>query len=741
MRSKHGVDPTESSSEPKKGATCYVCDKVYSSVSALNRHLRVQHHLSLHTSRTKLLCPECSAEFPKSSSMDLHLEHGHGIELSSSHINFENMDDFYAWKEETERKTHSLFVKHEGTKSVEDGDRTYYYCHRSGHSRKMQDPDRIRWKGSPKTSHYCPARLTATESNGKVSVIYKEKHVGHDFNLGHLRLSKNQRAILAAKLQSKVKMDDILDEVRDSVSEEHGLTRMHLLEKRDLLNVIREFKLDKNRAHDNDAFSVELWVAEQQEKNPNMVAYYKGQHKQDPSEVLRDEDFMIVLMTEYQKELVRKYSSDKILIDSTHGTNNYDFQLTTLMTVDEYGAGCPVAFCISNRIDTESIGVFFEAVKNQVGRIKCNVFMSDDYPAYYNAWEVVMAPANHRLLCTWHVDRSWRTQLKQKVKENKAPEVYKGCRVLLECKQAEDLEELAESFIQMCENDEETKEFGKYFRQYYANRIPMWAFSFRHKLGLNTNMYLEALHKKLKYCHFDGKANRRMDNCIAALLKLSKNLMFERLIRHHKQKPTSRMLAITESHKKSAEIKPDAIEQVHDAEWRVKSQSSLRGPYAVTLNEDQCEGCPLQCPICQICVHQVSCTCENHLIGLNICKHIHAVIGHYKLKSQTPINITIEEAEVQSITKESAHQQNFRDGVSKAARLKLTMEMAAGLALQVHESHQDEAISGADRLVKLLQKLIRTQGEDTSKLGSFQEKIQINQENKQEANKSHCEAG
>ena len=33
--------------------------------------------------------------------------------------------------------------------------------------------------------------------------------------------------------------------------------------------------------------------------------------------------------------MIEKYSKDIIAIDSTHGTNNYDFQLTTLKVVDE----------------------------------------------------------------------------------------------------------------------------------------------------------------------------------------------------------------------------------------------------------------------------------------------------------------------------------------------------------------------------------------------------------------------
>jgi len=34
--------------------------------------------------------------------------------------------------------------------------------------------------------------------------------------------------------------------------------------------------------------------------------------------------------------------------------------------------------------------------------------MTDDAPAFYNAWVATMGPVEHRLLCTWHVDKNWR---------------------------------------------------------------------------------------------------------------------------------------------------------------------------------------------------------------------------------------------------------------------------------------------------------------------------------------------
>jgi len=37
--------------------------------------------------------------------------------------------------------------------------------------------------------------------------------------------------------------------------------------------------------------------------------------------------------------------------------------------------------------------------------------MSNDEPAFYNAWNTVMGPVEKQLLCTWHVLRNWTNNL------------------------------------------------------------------------------------------------------------------------------------------------------------------------------------------------------------------------------------------------------------------------------------------------------------------------------------------
>lgn len=68
---------------------------------------------------------------------------------------------------------------------------------------------------------------------------------------------------------------------------------------------------------------------------------------------------VLMIMTFYQASQIVKFGHDKICIDSTHGTNGYDIELITLMTVDEFGAGCPVAYCFSLKCEEGHLALFF----------------------------------------------------------------------------------------------------------------------------------------------------------------------------------------------------------------------------------------------------------------------------------------------------------------------------------------------------------------------------------------------
>lgn len=70
-------------------------------------------------------------------------------------------------------------------------------------------------------------------------------------------------------------------------------------------------------------------------------------------------------MSDIQESLLKQFGTNIIAIDSTHGLNNYDFETTSLMVVDEFVEGFPVAFLFSNRKDTYINYLFFKTIKKK----------------------------------------------------------------------------------------------------------------------------------------------------------------------------------------------------------------------------------------------------------------------------------------------------------------------------------------------------------------------------------------
>lgn len=355
--------------------------------------------------------------------------------------------------------------------------------------------------------------------------------------------------MFTGKLAEGIPAQRVLSDIRSSATSNH-LGRIHLIEKKDLNNIKRDFCIDRTyKLHDNDAISVRLLVQSLREKgNKETILFYKEVGESCSKGILETNDFVLIIMTEFQESQLLEFGSQKICIDGTHGLNSYSFQLYTIMVVNSYGSGIPVAFCFSNRADTKLFRLYFDCIKSRTGLIKPDVFMSDDEPAFYNAWCTVMGDVPNQLLCTWHVQRNWFQNLKKIKTKQKRLVVFKTLKVL-QTEISEDLfKKGLKTFLGDLKGDSDTSAFYVYFSKTYCSRVQKWAYCFRQYLGINTNMYLESLHKTLKHHYLDGKKCKRLDKTINALLVLLRDKMFETLIKHTKNKMSSKTLCIRTSH-------------------------------------------------------------------------------------------------------------------------------------------------------------------------------------------------
>ena len=178
------------------------------------------------------------------------------------------------------------------------------------------------------------------------------------------------------------------------------------------------------------------------------------------------------------------------------------------MVVDEFGEGFSVAWCISNKQDKSLVEVLFQSVRERVGTMTPHWLKTDDASQFYSAWVTVFGDGPNKLVCNWHVNRAWRTQLNQIKSQELSGSIYKNLRVFLEEPQIEIFEKLLTETTQQLLASANTKMFGNYFVTHYANRKQQWATCYRISSGINTNMYVESFQFVLEYI-YEGESQQK----------------------------------------------------------------------------------------------------------------------------------------------------------------------------------------------------------------------------------------
>lgn len=148
-----------------------------------------------------------------------------------------------------------MFIKEAGKHTLINGDqRLIYQCHRSGHYSGHGFGKRsFRVKGTCKLGKRCTAglELTVKDKLDTYEVVYYKTHIWHTADVVHVNLSFSERAYLADKLQEGASISSILESVKSDQSVE-GISlgkRIHLLKRKDLVNIENTFRLNNTERH------------------------------------------------------------------------------------------------------------------------------------------------------------------------------------------------------------------------------------------------------------------------------------------------------------------------------------------------------------------------------------------------------------------------------------------------------------------------------------------------------------
>ena len=113
--------------------------------------------------------------------------------------------------------------------------------------------------------------------------------------------------------------------------------RSKLITNKDIQNIKRDFGITmatKGSVIESDEYSVYSWVQEMANDEKNPVLFRKRQDEEHSH--IDKQDFMLILMTEFQRNMLLRFGADRVCVDSTHGISSHYFELVTDLVTDKY---------------------------------------------------------------------------------------------------------------------------------------------------------------------------------------------------------------------------------------------------------------------------------------------------------------------------------------------------------------------------------------------------------------------
>lgn len=181
---------------------------------------------------------DCSFKCARVAHLRQHLAECHGFPFTEIVLQFDNSKQFLSYLRKFERENTVEFYNCSHSNNLKSKV-TYYRCNRSGFYRESKEAVQRRTKnqGSCKIEGHCTAYVKSKEefASGKVTMELCNSHYGHDTQLVHLRVPKEDKLHMADRLNEGVNFKDVLYQVKAIKT---SGKRSSLIKSKDVYNVL-----------------------------------------------------------------------------------------------------------------------------------------------------------------------------------------------------------------------------------------------------------------------------------------------------------------------------------------------------------------------------------------------------------------------------------------------------------------------------------------------------------------------
>ena len=128
-----------------------------------------------------------------------------------------------------------------------------------------------------------------------------------------------------------------------------------------------------------------------------------------------------------------------------------------------------------------------------------------------------------------------------------------------------------------------------------------------------------------------GRFIKRLDNSLKIIITAIMSKLFDFFVNSDGRKYSYKQIEMSREHEESLEKrKENDLIVIENNEVFVKSSLNLDKKYLITLLKEEACDCFINCPRCQLCIHQITCECLKNQIQNNICQHIHYLTSKVK---------------------------------------------------------------------------------------------------------------